>query len=176
MLLSDPAMSELLPTVAGFLDFKALARVCGCSKECAKSLAEAFQSQAHPSAVKLVAVQIIAERMRAPCAERPAMVVRSDVRLQFSNLDEGGAGMMTLFGVDVQDDGSIKISAAYGTNDGEVMTSVGHASAILTLDPLKPMRCGKVRISDAEAVISTIEYRDGISLREAMGWCPLIMQ
>ena len=162
-------LSEMLPTIAGFLNFKSIARLYSCSKECKENLATVFISQAHPNALKIIAKQLIAERSRVP--SMPTMTVREEGLLRFSDFDAEGNGPTTLFRVAVKEDGTIEISTAYGANNGPFTTVLGHAQAVLTLDPLEPMRRGRVVVNGT----NTVEYTDGIVLRDALGWCPLLM-
>jgi hypothetical protein len=97
----------LVISIAKFLDFKGLSRLCFASKQCEQFLRTEFITKAHPNAMNLIAHQIVTQRRRQPSNPFTNMLVRDASFIVFTNYNEERVGEMSTFWVRV-DEGIMK--------------------------------------------------------------------
>ena len=169
----------VLTTIAGFLDFNSLARLCFTSKHCLQLLLKDFKTKSYPLTLSTLAAQIIAERLRVPADPFIVERIRHKRIIHFDEASEENVGQSTVFWARIIDDKLI-ISCFYGFISDGVCNVMGLTEATITPDRSKPMRRGRVLIEQRTYTLDvigtrTLEYVDGLDLRQVLEWCPLAM-
>lgn len=160
----------LLISIAKFLDFKGLSRLCFASKQCEQFLRTEFTAKAHPNAMNFIAQQIMTRRRHQPSNPFTNMLVRNPSFIVFTNYNEDGVGEISTFWVRV-DEGVIRITASYAFDEEQGFTTIlGRTEATIALDRTRPMRRGRVTTDTA-----SFDYTNGLDPRLALDWCPLVM-
>ncbi len=177
---------ELLTSIAKFLEFKDILRLCLTSKDSSKALLQEFSTKAHPHAVAYIARQIMQERINTPHPEWFKMIIRDPLHLiRYEDLDEENSGAVVLFSSDTADDKkSLEIRTSYISSDAGFNTLEAFIEVKITPSSESPMRKGTLSIkweynnnTDAADTTTTtnsiVPYTNGFNPREALEWCPL---